>query len=125
MVSIRYEKVNKGTMVELEPHKTAFIESSLKEKEFLESYISKYYPVLRKGSTILIKEGENEFYVNIKDTTPHDIIITVDTDLEVHFAQPIDYVEPPPPSPPTMVEHIKMPPRTFYSICRKRLSSWH
>ena len=115
-VVLRYESVQKGTMVELEPHRTAFIDSDAKNKDYLESYISKHYPVLRKGSTILIKENGEEYYINIKDTAPGDIILTVDTDLRVEFAQPLDYVEPPPPA---IVETMAMPTSHFIPFAGK------
>jgi len=115
-VMLRYEKVEKGTMVELEPHSMTFIDSDAKGKKYLESYISKHYPVLRKGSTILIKENDNEYYINIKNTAPADIILTVDTDLTVEFAQPLDYVEPPPPA---VVETMPMPTSHFVPFAGK------
>jgi len=116
-VTLRYDKVvGKGTMVELEPHSMTFIDSDAKEKEYLESYISKHYPVLRKGSTILIKENGEEYYINIKNTAPTPIILTVDTDLTVEFAQPLDYVEPPPPS---VVETMVMPQNYFVPFAGK------
>ena len=118
-VTIKFEKVKKGTKIELEPHKTSFLDSKLKEKKFLESYISKYYPVLCKGSIILIKDGGDEFYINIKDTVPHDIILTVDTDIEVEFAQPLDYVKPPTPPPPNIVESMPMPKGHFIPFAGK------
>ena len=41
----------------------------------------------------------NNIYFNILETEPADIISTVDTDLEVDFKAPLDYVEPPKPPP--------------------------
>ena len=115
-IMLRYENVERGTMVELEPHSMAFIDSDAKNKEYLEAYISKHYPVLRKGSIILIKENGEEYYINIKQTAPTPIILTVDTDLTVEFAQPLDYVEPPPPS---VVETMAMPQSHFVPFAGK------
>ena len=115
-VTIRNIQPPKGTKIELEPHKTAFIDSPAKGKKFLESYISKYYPVLQKGSTIVIHHDGNDFYINIKDSFPADIISTVDTDLVVEFSQPLDYVEPPPPS---IIENMPMPRGHFVPFAGK------
>ena len=87
-----------------------------KGRNFLESYISKYYPVLQKGSTIVIHHDGKDFYINIKDSFPADIISTVDTDLVVEFAQPLDYVEPPPPS---VIENMPMPRGHFVPFAGK------
>ena len=106
----------KGIKIELEPHKTAFIDSPAKEKAFLEFYINKHYPVLQKGSTILIHQDGNDFYINIKDTFPEEIISTVDTDLVVEFAQPLDYVEP---LPPSVIENMPMPRGHFVPFAGK------
>ena len=118
-IILRYQRVEKGTKISIEPHKTAFIDSKAKEKTFLENYLKKCYPVLSAGSTILIKEGATEYYINITETIPERVISTLDTDLEVEFKQPLDYVEPPPPAPPSIVEHMSMPKNCFIPFAGK------
>ncbi len=118
-VTLRYYEPEKGTKITIEPHTTSFITGEAKEKEFLETYLKKYYPILSKGSTILLKNKGNEYYINIKDTLPDDIISTVDTDIEVEFLKPLDYVEPPPPPLPKMVENIPMPRGHFVPFAGK------
>lgn len=115
-IVVRYHKPVKGQKITLEPHTTTFIDSEAKEKTFLENYFKKCYPVLSKGSTILIRHNDDEFYINIADTSPADIISTVDTDLIVEFAKPLDYTPPPPPK---VVEHMPMPRGHFVPFAGK------
>jgi len=118
-VILTHQQHEKGTKISLEPHKTAFIDSKAKEKGFLEDYLKKCYPVLRAGTTILIKDDDNEYYINITETLPSETISTLNTDLEVEFKTPLDYVEPPPPPPPAVVEHMPMPPGHFVPFAGK------
>jgi len=127
-VVLRYIKPEKGTKISIQPHKTAFIDSKTKEKSFLEEYLKKYYPVLRAGTTILIKDDNEEYYINITQTTPNETISTLDTDLEVEFEKPLDYIEPPiapptpPPTPPptnNVIENIPMPRGHFVPFAGK------
>ena len=118
-IIMRYCKPVKGTRVTFEPHETAFIDSPAKEKTFLEDYLKKCYPVLSKGSSILIVHEGNEYYINITDTKPENIISTLDTDLEVEFLKPLDYVEPPPPPPPSVIEDMPMPRGHFVAFAGK------
>ena len=71
---------------------------------------------MSKGSTIVIKNGNEEYFINIKETLPVDIISTIDTDLEVEFVQPLDYVEPPPPS---VIDNMPMPRGHFVPFAGK------
>ena len=67
----------------------------------------------------MIKEGEEEYYLNITDTAPNEIISTLNTDIVVEFEKPLDYVEPPPPPPPSVVENIPMPRGHFVPFAGK------
>ena len=116
---MRYQRVEKGTKISIEPHTTAFIDGKAKEKTFLENYLKKCYPVLRAGSTILIEDEGVEYYINIAETEPEIMISTIDTDLEVEFKEPLDYVEPPPPPPPSIVEDMVMPKNRFVPFAGK------
>ena len=58
-------------------------------------------------------------YINITETEPEIMISTLDTDLEVEFKQPLDYVEPPPPTPPSIVEDMVMPKNRFVPFAGK------
>jgi len=118
-IKLIYNEPQKGTKISIQPHKTAFIDSPAKEKTFLEEYLKKCYPVLKRNTTILIKEGEGEYYLNITNTAPDEIISTLNTDLVVEFEEPLDYVEPPPPPPPSVVENMPMPRGHFVPFAGK------
>ena len=51
--------------------------------------------MLHKGDTISIQYGGREYLIDIVETRPDDQICCVETNIEVDFGQPKDYVEPP------------------------------
>ena len=54
-----------------------------------------HYSVLHKGDTINIQYGGRDYAIDIVDTKPDDQICCVETNIEVDFEAPKDYVEPP------------------------------
>lgn len=101
--NITIEKVNppKGTYVKLRPHKTDFINLS-NPKAILEKIMSKDYPVITQGQTIAINYTDlnRVFRIDIVETKPAEVISIVNTDLNVDFDEPIDYVPPTPVQSP-------------------------
>ena len=85
-----------GSFIKLRPHKTKFIDLT-DPKAVLEKYMSLDYPVVTKGHTILInyKDIGEQFYIDIVDCEPADTIKIINTDVNVDFDTPLDYVEPP------------------------------
>ena len=61
----------------------------------LESELT-HYSVLHKGDTISIQYAGRDYLIDIIETKPDDQICCVETNIEVDFAQPLDYVEPAP-----------------------------
>ena len=51
--------------------------------------------MLHKGDTISIQYGGREYLIDIVETRPDDQICCVETNIEVDFGPPKDYVEPP------------------------------
>lgn len=95
-VNIDYVNPPKGSYLKIRPHKTEFI--NLKDpKAVLEHIMSKDYPVITEGETIVIdyKDIGKRFRLDIVKTEPSEIIKTIDTDLNLDFDTPLDYVEPP------------------------------
>jgi hypothetical protein len=74
-------KVNKGKSIKIKPHTSNFLEI-MDPKHFLENHLTKRYTTLSKGQTIIIPNTET------------NTISIIDTDLEVDFEAPWDYVEP-------------------------------
>jgi ubiquitin fusion degradation protein 1 len=95
----------KGTYIKLRPHETAFINLH-NPKAVLEKIMSKDYPVVTEGQTIEIfyEELKKTFRIDIVKAEPAEIISIINTDINVDFDTPCDYVEPkktPPPTPPS------------------------
>ena len=105
--TVQIEKVCpvKGSFMKLRPHETAFI-NLFNPKAILEKIMSKDYPVVTEGQTIEIfyEELKKTFRIDIVKAEPAEIISIVNTDINVDFDTPRDYVEPkktPPPTPPS------------------------
>ena len=86
-----------GTYMKLRPHKTEFINLS-NPKAILERIMSRDYPVVSQGQTIELnyKDLDCKYRIDIVETNPAEIISIVNTDINIDFDQPLDYVEPPP-----------------------------
>ena len=54
-----------------------------------------HYSVLHKGDTINIQYGGRDYAIDIIETRPDDQICCVETNIELDFEAPKDYVEPP------------------------------
>jgi len=100
----------KGKMVKIQAQNLDFLEVS-DPKAVLESAL-RQFAVLSKGDMIEITYNSMTFEFLIMETTPEGPGISViDTDLEVDFATPKGYVEPPPKAPvpiPTMADKLKI-----------------
>ena len=94
-INIELNSVPTGSYIKIRPHKTEFINLS-NPKAILEKYLSKNYPVLSKGTTISIWHDtlEKAFLIDIVESKPSDVIKTIDTDINLDFDKPLDYVEP-------------------------------
>ncbi|CAL4951451.1 unnamed protein product [Urochloa decumbens] len=97
MVLVRSVKLPTATYVKLRPHTTDFLGVS-HHKELLE-YNFRKFQCLTAGETIAVAEGDRRFYLDLLEARPADAVCTIDTDCEVDFAPPLDYVEPPPRGP--------------------------
>ena len=109
-IKIEMKTLQKGNKIVLEPHDKEFLEVP-NPKLYLETHIMKNYQCLSKDSIIrvLYKNGYLDF--NVKKVEPVDHICTVDTDIEVEFEKPINYIEPIPdiPIPDIPIQDIPMP----------------
>jgi len=104
-VSIEYINPPQGSYLKLKPHETAFINLS-NPKVILEHIMSKDYPVVSKGETIVLnyKDLDKTFRIDIVDCQPSETIKIIDTDVNLDFDTPYDYVEPPQSSSPKNVK---------------------
>eukprot|EP00740_Mantoniella_antarctica_P025982 CAMPEP_0198706864 /NCGR_PEP_ID=MMETSP1468-20131203/391088_1 /TAXON_ID=1461545 /ORGANISM="Mantoniella sp, Strain CCMP1436" /LENGTH=351 /DNA_ID=CAMNT_0044465819 /DNA_START=1321 /DNA_END=2368 /DNA_ORIENTATION=+ len=67
--------------------------TSLNPKAVLETTL-RTYTCLTVGDSILINYNNKRYYVDIVEARPNSAVCIVDTDCEVDFAPPLDYVEP-------------------------------
>lgn len=92
-IILRNVNLKKGSFIVIQPHETAFIDLS-NPKAILEQELTNY-TTLHKGDTININYGGRDYAIDIVETKPQDQICVVDTNIEVDFKQPLDYVEKP------------------------------
>jgi len=99
VINIKSATLPKGKYVKLQPHTKDFLDIS-NPKAVLERTL-RNYACLTKDDTILVPYNNKNYYINIVESKPQDAISIVETDCEVDFAPPLDYVEPEPqPRPP-------------------------
>ncbi|KAL6274584.1 hypothetical protein ACE6H2_025276 [Prunus campanulata] len=92
LVQVKSQSLGKGTYVKLQPHTKDFFDIS-NPKAALETAL-RTYSCLTTGDTIMLPYNSKKYYINIIETKPSSAICIVDTDCEVDFAPPLDYVEP-------------------------------
>jgi ubiquitin fusion degradation protein 1 len=107
-VNIDYVNPPKGSYLKIRPHQTAFTKLN-DPKTVLEHIMSKDYPVITQGETIVIdyKDIGKRFRIDIVETKPAEIIKIIDTDLNLDFDTPLDYVEPPKIEPPKVNNFVR------------------
>ena len=86
-------KIEKGQFIKIKPHTSNFLEI-MDPKHFLENHLSKRYTTLTKGQTIIIPIENSNMLIDILECEPSETISIIDTDLEVDFEAPWDYIEP-------------------------------
>ena len=94
-VNIRALSLRPGTFIKLQPHKTEFINIP-NPKTILEYNLRNYFCVT-EGDTISVKFGKKIYKIDVIQCKPDKAIRTLNCDLEVDFAPPKDYKEPPKP----------------------------
>ena len=92
IVRVQYTKLMKGNYVKLRPQTKDFLDIS-NPKAVLETTL-RSYTCLTVGDSILINYNNKRYFIDIVEARPNDAISIVDTDCEVDFAPPLDYVEP-------------------------------
>jgi len=92
VVKFQSAKLPKGSYVKLRPHTKDFMDIS-NPKAVLETTL-RSYTCLTSGDSILISYNNKRYFIDIVDAKPAPAISIVDTDCEVDFAPPLDYVEP-------------------------------
>ena len=94
-LKIDFKTLNKGNKIILEPHDKEFLKVP-DPKKYLETHIRMNYQCLSEDSIIRILYRNSYLDFNVKKVEPEVHVSTLDTDIEVDFEKPINYVEPPP-----------------------------
>ena len=92
LVKFKSISLSKGTYVKLRPHTKDFLDIS-NPKAVLEMTL-RNYSCLTKGDAILVNYNNKRYFIDIVETQPGDAVTIIETDCEVDFAPPLDYVEP-------------------------------
>ena len=93
IAKIRSVSLPKGSFVKLQPHSKEFLDIS-NPRAVLETSL-RNFSCMTKGDTILVNYNNKKFYIDVKETKPGDAISIIESDCEVDFMAPLDYVPPP------------------------------
>ncbi|CAN6699397.1 unnamed protein product [Malus baccata var. baccata] len=99
LVQVKNKSLVKGTYMKLQPHTMEFLDVS-DPKDVLETAL-RSYSCLATGDTFMVPYNNKEYYIDVIETKPSPAICIIDTDCEVDFAPPLDYVEPQKPAVPS------------------------
>jgi ubiquitin fusion degradation protein 1 len=116
-VNIEYINPPSGCYLKLRPHSVDFINLS-NPKAVLEHIMSNDYPVVTKGETIVInyKDMGKRYRIDVVDAKPSEVIKIINTDIQLEFDTPFDYVEPEPTKQPPVnkleerTQNVKLAP---------------
>lgn len=109
IINLVYEMIPQGSYIKIKPHKTKFIELS-DPKVVLEKHLNINYPTLTKGETISINYNNDIYFIDIVETKPVESIKILNSDINLDFDEPLDYVKPPTqPTQPTQATQATQP----------------
>ena len=96
LINVRNVTLPRATYVKLQPHLTAFINIA-NPKAVLEVAL-RNFSCLTKDEVIMIEYNDVKYYINVLEVKPnrYNAVSIVETDVELDFAPPLDYVEPTP-----------------------------
>ena len=92
VLTLRAATLPKGTFVKLQPHSKDFLDIS-NPRAVLETTL-RNFSCLTVGDTIPISYNNKQYWIDIVEANPANAISVIETDCNVDFAPPLDYVEP-------------------------------
>jgi ubiquitin fusion degradation protein 1 len=92
IVTLRSAALPKGRFVKLRPHSKEFLDIS-NPRAVLEMTL-RSFSCLTVGDTVPIHYNGRVHAIDVLEARPGDAISVIETDCEVDFAPPLDYVEP-------------------------------
>ncbi|KAF5176256.1 Ubiquitin fusion degradation protein 1-like protein [Thalictrum thalictroides] len=96
VVCIKNASLLKGKYVKLQPHTKDFLDIS-NPKALLETAL-RNFSCLTIGDTIVVPYNNKKYNIDIIETKPFNAVSIIETDCEVDFAPPLDYIEPAKPA---------------------------
>ena len=100
LLQIKSTDLPSGSFIKLQPQSMAFINAISDPKAVLENVL-RNFSALTTSDTFQFLYNDDVFEIGVlevKPPNPSGAISCVETDLEVDFAPPLDYVEPTPPA---------------------------
>lgn len=92
MIQIANVNLPKGEFVKFQPQTSDFLKIS-NPKAVLEATL-RSFTCLTKGDTIAISYNDRVYYIDVKNVAPGEAISIIETDVNVEFEAPADYIEP-------------------------------
>ena len=102
LLQIKSTDLPSGSFIKLQPQSMSFINAISDPKAVLENVL-RNFSALTKSDTFQFLYNDDVFEIQVLEVKPENesgAISCVETDLEVDFAPPLDYVEPTRPSAP-------------------------
>eukprot|EP01068_Selenidium_serpulae_P016065 Selendium_serpulae@DN6261_c5_g1_i4.p1 len=85
--------LSKGSYVKLRPCSVKFLDL-YNPRVVLEQSL-RHFATLTEGDTLTISHGDDFYKIEVLECRPNPAISIIETDVQVDFAMPRDYVEPP------------------------------
>lgn len=97
IIRVQNTSLPKGTYVKLQPVTKDFLEIS--DHRAVLEYTLRHFAAVTVGDNIVIKHNGRSYEIEIVECLPAPAVSIIETDVQVDFAPPKDYVEPPPRPP--------------------------
>ena len=94
IVTVRQTEMMPGTFAKIPPHSKDFLDIS-NPRAVLEKHL-RDYSCMTKGDVFQFTYNGKKFAFNVLQVRPGTAVSIVETDMNVDFAPPLDYVEPEP-----------------------------
>lgn len=92
IIAVTNVKLPKGTFCKLRPRTSDFLDIT-DPKAVLENTL-RHFACLTLGDQICINYCDKNYFIDIMELQPANAVSIIETDMEVDFAPPADYVEP-------------------------------
>ncbi len=119
-VNVRARTLKPGTFIKLQPHKTEF--TTLPNPKAILEFNLKDYFCVTEGDTLSIKFNHKIYQIDVVQCKPDKAIRTLNCNLEVDFAPPKDYKEPPKNDSGLKIQKEKQKPKLTQEEINKQIT---